>query len=483
MIIGVALLALGLWRGGWWAIAAAVGGGGLALASRNGVVRLPPGARRVTPHLLPDPAIDWLRQSHQALGAWAIEGGPHGSGLAGYHSLDPAAKFTDSRLRHIEHRLMELRDRDGGGGERLEEGTLVFEALSGFVGGLMLSPIHTPGDLERAHKDLRYLLDGLTRRPIVHQMAQGQAAPVEASRSIALRLAYHIERVLEVHVVVALLEPAGARVAAVAGGADMRLVGTLLPDEGPLGRVARGSARSMQVQGEALADLISDRRQHGRTQITMLHLQDQGEPIGAVAFWRFPSGPLPGTALAEVKEILHQSEPRFRAAMMMEKDRKDASTDHLTGLPDRMVLERRLKRLGQATGAIIIADLDRFKSLNDTLGHPAGDAALVHFANTINHVVRETDQAARIGGEEFAVWLPEADVPSALMVANRIRERFASSSWDWQGRSWALSASFGVAACPESTRSLDNLMARADAALLQAKKAGRNRAVAAPSQS
>jgi len=69
------------------------------------------------------------------------------------------------------------------------------------------------------------------------------------------------------------------------------------------------------------------------------------------------------------------------------------------------------------------------------------------------------------------------------MVANRIRERFASSSWDWQGRSWALSASFGVAACPESTRSLDNLMARADAALLQAKKAGRNRAVAAPSQS
>jgi diguanylate cyclase (GGDEF)-like protein len=169
--------------------------------------------------------------------------------------------------------------------------------------------------------------------------------------------------------------------------------------------------------------------------------------------------------------------------MMMEKDRKDASTDHLTGLPDRKVLERRLKRLGEATGAIIIANLDRFKSLNDTLGHPAGDAALVHFANTINHVVRETDQAARIGGEEFAVWLPEADVPSALMVANRIRERFASSSWDWQGRSWALSASFGVAACPESTRSLDNLMARADAALHQAKKAGRNRAVAAPSQS
>ncbi len=111
----MALLGLGLWRGGWWAIAAAVGGAGLVLASRNGAVRLPSGVRRATPHLLPDPAIDWLRQSHKALGSWAIEGGPRGAGLAGYHSLDPAAGFTDSRLRHIEHRLMELRDRDGGG--------------------------------------------------------------------------------------------------------------------------------------------------------------------------------------------------------------------------------------------------------------------------------------------------------------------------------------------------------------------------------
>jgi len=402
--------------------------------------------------------------------------------LAGYHSLDPGAQLTDSRLRHIERRLVELRDRDGGGGERMDEGTLVFEALGGFVAGLMLRPTHTPADLERAHTDLRYLLDGLTRRPIVHEMAQGQAAPVEGSRSIALRLAYQIERVLEVHAVVALIEPAGARVAAVSGGADNRLVGTLLPDESPLGRVAHGSARSMQVQGEALADLISDRRQHDRTQITMLHLQDQGEPIGAVAFWRSPSGPLSGTALAEVKEILHQAEPRFRAAMMVEKDQREASSDHLTGLPNRKVLEQRMKGLGEATGALIVADLDGFKSLNDTLGHPAGDAALVHFANTINHVVRETDQAARIGGEEFAVWLPEADVSSALAVANRIRERFEKSSWDWQGRSWPLSASFGIAACPENTPSLDTLLARAGAALNQAKKDGRNRAVAAPLQ-
>ena len=73
VILGVGLLGLGLWRGGLWAIAAAVGGGGLALAWREGR-RLPPGVRRATPHLLPDSALEWLRQSHQAMGAWAIEG-------------------------------------------------------------------------------------------------------------------------------------------------------------------------------------------------------------------------------------------------------------------------------------------------------------------------------------------------------------------------------------------------------------------------
>ena len=168
--------------------------------------------------------------------------------------------------------------------------------------------------------------------------------------------------------------------------------------------------------------------------------------------------------------------------MVLEEGRREDSTDHLTALPNREALEGQMKRLGEAAGALIVADLDSFESLNETLGNPAGDSALVHFANTLNYVVRETDMAARIGGEEFAVCLPDADLASALMVANRIRERFESSSWDWQGRSWPLSASFGVAACPESTSSLDNLMARADAALYKAKKEGRNRVATAPKQ-
>ena len=473
VILGLALAALGIWRGGWWALAAVAGGGALAASIRREGPSFPLGTSRATPHLLPDPALEWLRLAHDALGTWAIEGGT--PGLAGYLSLNPGAGFTEPRLRLIEQRLLEMRDRDGGGGERLEEGTLVFEALSGFVAGLMLRPGHTPKDLETAHIDLRYLLDGLTRRPIIHELAQGQAPPIEESRSVALRLAYQIERVAGVSVVVALLEPAGARIAAVSGTADQRLVGTMLGSETPFVRVAQGTARSMQVRGRALTELVSNRRNEESSQVTMLHLQDQGEAIGAVAFWRTPPGPLPAAALAELEEILHQAEPRFRAAMEMEKIDHSARNDHLTGLPNRNTLEEHMGRVGQSDGAVIMADLDRFQELNDTLGHPAGDAALVHFARVLNREVRGDDVAARIGGQEFAVWLPGTNLASALRVAERIRASLATTAWDWQGRPWSLSASFGVADCPETTRSVQNLMSRADAALYQAKNAGRDR--------
>ena len=165
--------------------------------------------------------------------------------------------------------------------------------------------------------------------------------------------------------------------------------------------------------------------------------------------------------------------------MEMEKIDHSARNDHLTGLPNRNTLEEHMGRVGQSDGAVIMADLDRFQELNDTLGHPAGDAALVHFARVLNREVRGDDVAARIGGQEFAVWLPGTNLASALRVAERIRASLATTAWDWQGRPWSLSASLGVAGCPETTRSVQNLMSRAEVALHQAKKAGRDRVAAA----
>jgi diguanylate cyclase (GGDEF)-like protein len=130
---------------------------------------------------------------------------------------------------------------------------------------------------------------------------------------------------------------------------------------------------------------------------------------------------------------------------------------------------------GPREGALVYADLDRFKLLNDTLGHPAGDAALIHFARIIHGQIRAGDIPARIGGEEFAIWLPKADLETGTRIAERIRIKLGTTPWDWQGRSWPLSASFGVAACPETGRRVASLPAQADAALYVAKNSGRNR--------
>jgi diguanylate cyclase (GGDEF)-like protein len=152
-----------------------------------------------------------------------------------------------------------------------------------------------------------------------------------------------------------------------------------------------------------------------------------------------------------------------------------AVRDPLTGLRNRRGMAEAMSMVDLDRGTLVCFDLDRFKSLNDTLGHPAGDAALKTVAGILEDLVRENDTAARVGGEEFGVWLPNTTLEEGLTVAERIRSRIDNARWSWQGRDWPLAASFGVAAWPETTKSRDNLLAQADAALYQAKANGRNR--------
>jgi two-component system chemotaxis response regulator CheY len=91
--------------------------------------------------------------------------------------------------------------------------------------------------------------------------------------------------------------------------------------------------------------------------------------------------------------------------------------------------------------------------------------------------VRDRDHAGRVGGEEFAIWLPDTPLEEATKVAERLRSRIAGRAWGWQGRPWPITASFGVSGWPESTRSKDNLLTLADRALYRAKDEGRNRVV------
>jgi diguanylate cyclase (GGDEF)-like protein len=202
-------------------------------------------------------------------------------------------------------------------------------------------------------------------------------------------------------------------------------------------------------------------------------------PCGAVALW-LPGGvELTGPRLAEILESIREAGPRLAVAQQHAAAERGAFTDPLTGLANRAELQRAMHRANLAGGALIALDLDHFKKVNDGLGHAAGDAALIHLAAVLRDQVRGMDTVARVGGEEFVIWLPDASLDVGVMIAQRVRSALASRVFEWQGTTRPLTASFGVAACPDTSRAIDNLMVQADQALYRAKEEGRDRVVAA----
>ncbi|MGH3001311.1 MAG: diguanylate cyclase [Gaiellaceae bacterium] len=166
---------------------------------------------------------------------------------------------------------------------------------------------------------------------------------------------------------------------------------------------------------------------------------------------------------------------------------RQALVDSLTGLANRRSLENTLRvELARAARlrehlCLVLADLDEFKRVNDRYGHLFGDEVLQEFARVLKATVRESDVAARWGGEEFALVLTGTDAPGGARLAERARVHIESSTLAAPGDDEAVvavTASFGVAAFPDSYE-LDELIAAADSALYAAKRDGRNRVVVA----
>ena len=124
--------------------------------------------------------------------------------------------------------------------------------------------------------------------------------------------------------------------------------------------------------------------------------------------------------------------------------------------------------------ALVMIDMDRFKHLNDTLGHAAGDAALRWMVNELQPCLREVDRFGRLGGEEFGVLLPDTDLAGAALVAERMRALVNATPLRWLEQDWPLSASLGIAEAERGDASGSVVLARADAALYRAKHQGRN---------
>ena len=160
-----------------------------------------------------------------------------------------------------------------------------------------------------------------------------------------------------------------------------------------------------------------------------------------------------------------------------------AFTDHLTGLANRRRFERQLEREVARTEryghpfCLLLIDLDHFKQVNDTYGHDAGDEALRRVGSAIQSGTRGIDTGARIGGDEFAVILPETDFARGLEVAERLRAEIGAMDVAPVGR---LGVSLGLAGLPACAITGAALREAADAALYEAKRAGRGRLACAP---
>ncbi len=195
-------------------------------------------------------------------------------------------------------------------------------------------------------------------------------------------------------------------------------------------------------------------------------VRDSAAPV------RTPAGELIGAVL------VFQDVTQSRA--LQRQLAHSAMHDSLTGLPNRSAFERALTgaieqaRRELREHALCFIDLDRFKIVNDSAGHAAGDALLKHVGNIIRKSCRSQDFTARIGGDEFAVMLGDCSLVAARRIAEQIVESIAAIRFPWGGSIYQIGASIGITAVANRSPDLDGLMSQADTACYAAKAAGRN---------
>lgn len=168
---------------------------------------------------------------------------------------------------------------------------------------------------------------------------------------------------------------------------------------------------------------------------------------------------------------------------MNELDRL-ASTDVLTGLYNRRMFFIRFEeelaraRRAQSGMCVVYIDIDHFKKINDTYGHQAGDEILKRISNIMNNHLRKSDVLGRIGGEEFAVLLPDTPGQAGELIANRLREDVQDTSIEYDGQVIPVTISLGVFFVPDPRAyDIDELIRNADESLYEAKDTGRNKVI------
>lgn len=251
---------------------------------------------------------------------------------------------------------------------------------------------------------------------------------------------------------------------------------------------SRGRARPVEVLARGSEAVVVERLAarvqsvFGLAHTLTSPLRSEGEVIGAIVLSRRSQHAWSESARRLLRGAAHETAAALVRAESYREATAGAATDPLTGLPNRRYFDEFASLLagGRRAGdgvAVLMVDIDKFKGLNDTYGHPVGDQVLRAVAEAITRAVRDQDVPARIGGEEFAVLLRNPGPAVAIEVGERVRNAVR----DLDLRSLGIpgvSVSVGVAIATGADEAIQAVLDRADQALLRAKRAGRDRVIA-----
>ncbi len=233
---------------------------------------------------------------------------------------------------------------------------------------------------------------------------------------------------------------------------------------------------------ERMPVLVLDEGSSRAESLLAVALRSQQKTVGALVLTG-RRGAFDSSAQRVLTILANQAAGALYAGQQIDINRESALHDALTSLHNRRAFNEALKRTVAAQDrqgghfALLLFDIDHFKKLNDTFGHPAGDAALRNTAQLLGRHLRQSDLAARYGGEEFAVILASTDRAGAAHTAEKIRSTVEGGRLVFEGARLGVTVSVGLAVWPEDGREDDALVAAVDRALYAAKQGGRNRVV------
>jgi len=234
-----------------------------------------------------------------------------------------------------------------------------------------------------------------------------------------------------------------------------------------------------RVEPETVVFTLHTRLRHANS-LLVLPLVRGDEVLGTITLASSRERKFPRQIREMLRVISHQVGVSLQNARMYRAMEERATTDGLTGLTNHRAFRERLtqmhalaERQGQKF-AVILTDIDHFKKVNDTYGHPVGDAVLKRVAAVFAGRARKVDVVARYGGEEFVLILPDTDGEGAELFANKLREEVAAQTMTSEQGPFQVTISMGVAEYPLDTRDASELIERADQALYRCKRGGRN---------